>query len=470
MKIIHRIAIISVAAVCIFIVSFRTVNAQKTEEATCDPAKSLCFTPNVEIPGLFTGTKTVDETLFGTYVSSFYIFFAGVAGILAVVMIMWGGFHYITSLGNPQRMKEGKDIINNAIIGLILVLTSYLLLRTINPRLTTLIIPPVGYYSPIYQTDIYCNAQDKVNGNTLATDAARKAGKFCTSDGQTKEQLTVEYTNEKGGKQTCVSLEITEKVLNEQKVLTQIENGWQEQLVCFPKQETVQDPKTNTVSSKYLYKLRDVAGTSGVCEDNTMTPDAQCAVTQKMLSLAGGKYLIGACKNSNVAAAFWFVGWTGKDVCHYYQFLNCPTATTEAVSCSAAGAGVNSACWDEKGPRYVADIGGGSLQSYCVEPNISPVIEHVDARCCSKTIKEEIVCSPLSVLTDMGYYNVQCGSFEELDGFFASINEETIQDEIGMSKEHIFVTKGGTGKKDCPSKKCWTTIWLINMNKKLPWE
>ena len=460
MKSIHRITIISIAVVCVFVLSYGTVNAQKAEETKCDPTKSLCFTPNVEIPGLFTGTKTVDETLFGSYVSSFYIFFAGVAGILAVVMIMWGGFHYITSLGNPQRMKEGRDIINNAIIGLVLVLTSYLLLRTINPRLTTLILPPVGYYNPIYQTDIYCNAQDKVNGNTLATDAARKAGKFCTSDGQTKEQLTVEYTNEKGGKQTCVSLELTDADLDKQKN----QSSWDTQMVCFPAKETVTDPTTKTASSKYLYMLRYASGESGVCESKDITPDTQCAVTQKMLSLAGGKYLLGACKNSNVAAAFWVTGWTGHDVCHYYPFLYCPGGnTTEAVSCSAAGAGVNSACWDEKGPRYAADIGGGNLRSYCVEPNISPVIEHVDARCCSNTVKDEIICSPTTIPTDYGYYNVQCSNFDKLAGNYASYNVEASPGAAKAGGANFTVTKGGSGVSTCPSK-CWTTLRLLNTN------
>ncbi|MBI4426334.1 MAG: lytic transglycosylase domain-containing protein [Candidatus Kerfeldbacteria bacterium] len=50
-------------------------------------------------------------------------------------MMMWGGYHYIVSAGNPQKMNQGKEIISGAIIGLVLALTSFLLLQTINPAL-----------------------------------------------------------------------------------------------------------------------------------------------------------------------------------------------------------------------------------------------------------------------------------------------------------------------------------------------
>ncbi len=95
------------------------------------------FNPNVPIPGLFDekGGYPIDESLLVKYLSAFYVYFIGVIGILAVVMIMYGGYHYIVSLGNPTRMNQGKEIISSAIIGLVLALTSFLLLSTINPAL-----------------------------------------------------------------------------------------------------------------------------------------------------------------------------------------------------------------------------------------------------------------------------------------------------------------------------------------------
>lgn len=97
----------------------------------------LKFTPNVPIPGseFSGGTVDVNSSLFARYVGAFYIYFIGVVGILAVVMMMWGGYHYVTALGNPAKMQQGKETINNALIGLVLALTSVILLRTVNPAL-----------------------------------------------------------------------------------------------------------------------------------------------------------------------------------------------------------------------------------------------------------------------------------------------------------------------------------------------
>lgn len=42
------------------------------------------------------------------------------AGILAVVFILVGGFMFLTSRGEPEQTKHARDILTNAIIGLII--------------------------------------------------------------------------------------------------------------------------------------------------------------------------------------------------------------------------------------------------------------------------------------------------------------------------------------------------------------
>jgi len=55
----------------------------------------------------------------------------GVIGGLALVMMVWGGFQWLTSAGNPQKVKKGSSTMIWAIIGLILALGSYVLVNTI---------------------------------------------------------------------------------------------------------------------------------------------------------------------------------------------------------------------------------------------------------------------------------------------------------------------------------------------------
>lgn len=45
-----------------------------------------------------------------------------VAGMVAVGFIIYGGFQYMTSSGEPDRTKKAKDTILNALIGLVITI------------------------------------------------------------------------------------------------------------------------------------------------------------------------------------------------------------------------------------------------------------------------------------------------------------------------------------------------------------
>lgn len=54
----------------------------------------------------------------------------GVVGGLALVMTVYGGFQWLTSAGNTEKVKSGSMTMLWSIIGLIIVLASYLLVDT----------------------------------------------------------------------------------------------------------------------------------------------------------------------------------------------------------------------------------------------------------------------------------------------------------------------------------------------------
>jgi hypothetical protein len=91
---------------------------------------SFAYTPMEKIPGF----ESVGGD-FPQYILAVYRFGLWTIGIAALLMIMIGGFMYITSAGNNAAMGKAKGVITDAIIGLILALCSYLLLWTINPEL-----------------------------------------------------------------------------------------------------------------------------------------------------------------------------------------------------------------------------------------------------------------------------------------------------------------------------------------------
>jgi hypothetical protein len=55
----------------------------------------------------------------------------GLLGGLTLVMVVYGGFQWLTAAGNKEKIVAGTKTMVWAIIGLILVLGSYLLLNTI---------------------------------------------------------------------------------------------------------------------------------------------------------------------------------------------------------------------------------------------------------------------------------------------------------------------------------------------------
>jgi len=68
-----------------------------------------------------------------------YIYEWGIVlgGLAAFIALLMAGFQYLTSVGDPSKMKEAQSQIISAILGLILLLGSWLVLNTINPALTT---------------------------------------------------------------------------------------------------------------------------------------------------------------------------------------------------------------------------------------------------------------------------------------------------------------------------------------------
>lgn len=71
----------------------------------------------------------------------FYYFIVGIAGLAAFTMLVWGGVQWLTSAGNPSKITSAKDRLTSALLGLLIILGSWLILQVINPDLTTLTLP-----------------------------------------------------------------------------------------------------------------------------------------------------------------------------------------------------------------------------------------------------------------------------------------------------------------------------------------
>lgn len=65
----------------------------------------------------------------------------GFLGIVAVLIILWGGFTWMTAGGAEDKVEEAKKIITAGIIGLIIVVTSYAIARFVVTSLVNVSAP-----------------------------------------------------------------------------------------------------------------------------------------------------------------------------------------------------------------------------------------------------------------------------------------------------------------------------------------
>lgn len=112
-------------------VALTPLASEAQEYTLLEPLPCIAGTSTDKTCGPNNTTETINLNDYIGYVFKFSI---ALAAFLAVIMIIIGGFQYMTS-ETPFSKSDGKEKIWNAVTGLLMVLASYLILATIDPRL-----------------------------------------------------------------------------------------------------------------------------------------------------------------------------------------------------------------------------------------------------------------------------------------------------------------------------------------------
>jgi len=88
----------------------------------------------------------------GGLIAWLYYFIIGIAGLAAFVMLVWGGIQWLTSGAIPSQAGEARDKLKSAVLGLLLILASFLIIQIINPQLTILSQEGLGELAGIVPT------------------------------------------------------------------------------------------------------------------------------------------------------------------------------------------------------------------------------------------------------------------------------------------------------------------------------
>jgi len=82
------------------------------------------------------GTGLPNDTSLSGFILKIINIALALAGLIAVLFLIIGGFRYITSAGNEETAEQAKAIILNAIIGIVVIILSFVIIRVISSALT----------------------------------------------------------------------------------------------------------------------------------------------------------------------------------------------------------------------------------------------------------------------------------------------------------------------------------------------
>lgn len=55
-----------------------------------------------------------------------------IAGIFLLAYLVWGGFDFLTSMGDPKKAEAGKNKITSALIGILIIISAYWIVQLVD--------------------------------------------------------------------------------------------------------------------------------------------------------------------------------------------------------------------------------------------------------------------------------------------------------------------------------------------------
>jgi len=149
----------------------------------------IVYEPLVSIPGVDNAASN-----FTTYINQLYFLSISIGALLAVIMIIIGGVKWMLTDVVTQK-SDAKNDIKGALLGLLLIISAFLILNTINPQLTTLTAlqdaPGISLRAaPAANTETY-GPPAPTNGQVSPADAVAPITE--ATDNSNRPQLTLNF-------------------------------------------------------------------------------------------------------------------------------------------------------------------------------------------------------------------------------------------------------------------------------------
>jgi hypothetical protein len=152
------------------------------QPSECLPGSHYCYPVNyadINLSFALGNVTTVSDL--GNYIQVAYNVLLGIGTTIAIVMLMVGGFQYVLGAGAPEQLAKGKKRMKDAVIGLVLLMSAYVILFTVNPQLVKLQVPTlrmtkgIQILTPQLSCEYLTNGSNFPNGQPYAIDTSKVA-------------------------------------------------------------------------------------------------------------------------------------------------------------------------------------------------------------------------------------------------------------------------------------------------------
>lgn len=332
------------------------------------------------IPGA--GTITKDSGL-GDYVGYFFGLAMYVAGILAVISFAVGAIQIIMAASNPEMETQGKDRMKGALLGLVLTLSAFVILQTINPQFVTPTLTPLPGVAGIFY------AKDTENLKAAPMSEANVAALESIKDGYTN----IYYKCTEGGETVAPTLLIWKFPLPNLKGTDENYSGVVVKRKKCGEMESISGAGSFKINYEWpgIYYFLEEGCSGYMSEPNTITQDITEPFTAKIKSVRivndpGNNKYFGAIFHSSPDATkasdctnpviYWDGGQDCLNLADFshtsFETYSVEIATLGKDPTSSSGDGVwfysNVNAWDSGNKSGVKQVFADSIKTYFMQP------------------------------------------------------------------------------------------------------
>ena len=289
-----------------------SISTSDTNISLFTTLEKLKYTTKLEIPcsTKIAGGTCPKATTPATYVTRLYQFGLMIVGLIALGAFIYGALQYTLSAGDFTSKEDAREQMKQAIYGILLLLSSYLILYTINPKLVTLSNPTIETPFDLSTTapaDTYISEDETSNTPTETEGNAITGCEVASSNSGWFEGLVEIDGQQSSGTGTsaitCIKCKEGNASPDSLGLCNCLANTVrQSNGICCPPDQYIITTKNSDYFSwvggqecgkcKQGYTYKDntcVAGaTSGVCATGLMGADGNCCATGQVLSPISG--------------------------------------------------------------------------------------------------------------------------------------------------------------------------------------